>query len=90
MSKHDVYVSASRFEAGPNHVIESLSCNIPVFVHRDGGACIEFAGKDHIYNDTEELFEILKRKNYSKNTVWLPDSWNNCIKSFSEVAKGLL
>lgn len=37
LGKHDVYVSASRFDPGPNHILEALACNLPVYVHKDGG-----------------------------------------------------
>jgi glycosyltransferase involved in cell wall biosynthesis len=90
LAKYDVYVSASRFDPGPNHIIESLSCNIPTYVHKDGGGCVEFAGADHVYNDINELFNVLGGKSYKQNIQWRPNSWNNCIKSFAEIAKDLL
>jgi glycosyltransferase involved in cell wall biosynthesis len=89
LAKYDLYVSASRFDPGPNHIIESLSCNIPTYVHKDGGGCVEFAGEDHVYNDKKDLIDILNGKNFAMNKTWKPSSWNECIKNFSEIAKAL-
>lgn len=87
LGKYDVYVSASRFDPGPNHIIESISCGLPTYVHKDGGGCVEFAGQDHVYQDVNQLLNILSSKSYSKNTCWLPKNWEACVKSFYEVLK---
>lgn len=87
LGKYDVYVSASRFDPGPNHIIESLSCGIPTYVHSDGGGCVEFSGLDHTYTNFEELLNILSSKNYPKNTAWTPEDWSKCARDFQEVLK---
>lgn len=87
LGRYDVYVSASRFDPGPNHIIESLSCHIPTYVHKDGGGCVEFAGEDHVYKNEQELFDILKSKKFTDNDSWKPSSWNECIKNFADIAK---
>jgi len=89
LSKHDVYVSASRFDPGPNHIIEAISCKLPTYVHRDGGGCVEFAGKDHVYNDMKNLLQILENKDFTLNQGWFPSSWNDCIKNFVSAIKNL-
>jgi len=67
LSKYDVYVSASRHDPGPNHILESLNCNIPTYVHSDGGGAVEFAGSSHVYEDFEILKSILLKKSFVKN-----------------------
>lgn len=89
LSRYDVYVSASRFDPGPNHIIESISCGLPTYVHKDGGGCVEFAGEDHVYSNIDDLVEILLSKKYEKNTVWHPENWNNCVSKFASIAKEL-
>ncbi len=87
LGKYDVYVSASRFDPGPNHIIESLSCEIPTYVHHQGGGCIEFSGEDHVYKDEKSLLNILSKKVYTKNEHWMPPSWEECMIKFSTIAK---
>lgn len=90
LGKYDVYVSASRFDPGPNHIIESLSCKIPTYVHYQGGGCIEFSGEDHVYKDEKSLLNILSKKVYTKNEHWMPPSWEECMIKFSTIAKDLI
>ena len=45
---HDVYISGSRFDPGPNHILEAISVGLPTYVHADGGGAVEFAGRDHV------------------------------------------
>lgn len=81
LGKYDIYVSASRFDPGPNHIIESLSCKLPTFVHQDGGGCVEFAGKDFVYKDFNHLLQLLNAENIKLNTWSLqPTSWETCIQ----------
>ena len=42
LPKYDVYVSASKLEAGANHVLEAIACGLPVIYHKDGGSIIEY------------------------------------------------
>lgn len=83
LSKYDIYISGSRFDPGPNHILESLSCELPTYVHKDGGGAVEFAGKSHVYNNVNELFNILRSKKYTQNTTKQLD-WFSCIKQIEE------
>lgn len=85
LSKYDVYVSGSRFDPGPNHIIESIACGIPTYVHVDGGGCVEFAGSDHTFKTVDELLNIVLSKNYSMNNAWQPASWSHCIQQFANL-----
>lgn len=83
LKKHDVYISASRNDPGPNHIIESVSCGLPTYVHVDGGGCVEFADSDHVYNNWESLIEILSKKKFTKNSTSFP-SWKTCINRYKD------
>lgn len=83
LGKYDVYVSASRFDPGPNHVIEPISCKLPTYVHVDGGGCVEFAGIDHVYNDWSELRKLLLSGKFILNSTNFC-SWSHCIDQYDE------
>jgi glycosyltransferase involved in cell wall biosynthesis len=83
LGKYDVYVSASRFDPGPNHILESLACKIPTYVYKDGGGCIEFAGDDHVFNSWEELETLLLTKKFEQNTQFELPTWNDCIEKYA-------
>ena len=89
LSKYDVYISGSLFDPGPNHILESLSCEIPTYVHSMGGGCVEFAGKTHMYETFEELKETLNSKNYNKNFL-TPQSWGECMSQYFNLFKELI
>lgn len=83
LGKYDVYVSASRFDPGPNHVIESIACGLPTYVHEDGGGCVEFAGNDHTYAIWDELKAKLLSKKFETNTAMQFGSWETCINDYN-------
>lgn len=59
--KHNVYITASKQEAGANHVLEAMALGLPVLYHEDGGSINEYC-KDFglSYNSFESLIDILK------------------------------
>lgn len=87
LGKHDVYVSASRFDPGPNHVLEALACDLPTFVHRDGGGSVEFAGAAQAYNSWDELRGFLmtvKPGQVMKNVDPTPlNDWQTCVAEYN-------
>ena len=92
LERHNIYVSASRFDPGPNHILESIACGLDTYVHVDGGGAVEFAGRDHVYSTTDELESILKSHSMGKknpNSLQL-NSWEECIKSYVEYMKGVV
>lgn len=76
---HDVYVTGTRFDPGPNHVIEAIACNLPVLAHADGGGAVEFAGSANVYSDLEGLDKLLLGKKWQKKWGMRPASWEDCI-----------
>ena len=89
LKKYDVYISASRFDPGPNHILESINCNLPTFVHKNGGGCVEFAGNDHVFDDFNHLIKILVSKEYVKNKNSFYN-WNTCISQYNDILKELV
>ncbi len=89
LASYDVYVSASRLDPGPNHIIESLACEIPTFAHVDSGGAVEMVGNSHVYSNFDELVKILESKKYQSNTVLVPTSWEDCIDRYFEVINEL-
>jgi glycosyltransferase involved in cell wall biosynthesis len=89
LKKYDVYVSASRYDPGPNHILESISCNLPTYVHKDGGGCVEFAGPNYVFNNFEELIKLLKQNNHQKNKNKFV-GWKESIVSLNKIIENLL
>lgn len=84
LGKHDVYVSASRFDPGPNHVLEALACGLPTYVHKDGGGCVEFAGIDHAFYDWAHLEALLTQGQRCCNAnSFVPPTWETCIAEYN-------
>ena len=88
LGKYDVYVSASRFEPGPNHVIESISCGLPTFVHKDGGGAVEFTGGTGVYSDWNELSAMLIEKKMPVANFSF-DTWKQCAEKYVEFLQSL-
>jgi glycosyltransferase involved in cell wall biosynthesis len=89
LCKYDVYVSGSKWDPGPNHILESLACEIPTYVQKDGGGAVEFAGKTHTYDTLSDLKKILLGKNYNRNS-FTPTSWHQCTDSYFSLFKDIL
>jgi len=83
LGKYDLYITASRFDPGPNHVLEAIASEIPVFSYKDGGGACEFTGKDFVFNSFKDLVEKIDKKSYNKNTMKI-DSWQSCMEKLNE------
>jgi hypothetical protein len=82
LARYDVYVSGSRFDPGPNHIIESLACGLPTYSHRDSGGAIEMVGSDHVYENFDQLRNILESKVFEQNSGINPVNWEICIDQY--------
>lgn len=80
LGRYDAYISASRFDPGPNHVLEALACGLPTFVYKDGGGCIEFAGESHVFHDMEDL--LCQLEDLSPNDAFEPPSWETSTQAY--------
>lgn len=45
LRKHDIYVTAARYEACGSHHVEGAACGLPVIYHNDGGGVVEMASR---------------------------------------------
>ena len=90
LRKHDVYVTASRFEPCGMHHIEGAASGMPVIYHKDTGGIVELC-KNHgeEYQSFEEF--LVKLEMISKNIQLYKDKINyefldieRCCKAFYE------
>jgi len=81
LGKHDVYFSESLFDPGPNSIIEAVTCELPTYVHSDGGGSVEFAGADHMFKSFNQLEQILLERKFTKNPTHF-QSWDSCIDEY--------
>jgi glycosyltransferase involved in cell wall biosynthesis len=89
LGRYDLYISASRHDPGPNHILESLACKIPTYVHKDGGGCVEFAGEDMCFSDFDDLLKIIKSKKYNNNS-FATHSWEKCMIECFEIIESMV
>ena len=86
LGKHDVYVSGSLFDPGPNHVLEALACGLPTYVHRNGGGCVEFAGRSNAYDSWADLRHRLESDSglarVPFDAIALP-TWQGCVSEYN-------
>ncbi len=82
LSSYDVYISASRHDPGPNHIIESLACEIPTYALNSSGGAVEMVGVNHVYNSFDELISKLKQGNFENNDGLVPTNWEDCIDQY--------
>jgi len=61
--QHQIYLTASKQEAGANHVLEALGLGLPVLYHEEGGSINEYC-KDYgiSYGSFEELIWLLENR----------------------------
>ena len=83
LGKYDVYVSASRFDPGPNHLLESISCGLPTFVHKDGGGCVEFGPVDGLYTSWDDLRDRLTLKQLPTQQNFKFSNWQSSILEYT-------
>lgn len=63
LRNHDFYLTASEEEAGANHVLEAIACNLPIFYTTKGGSIPEYcAGRGIPYSSYHELRSYLETK----------------------------
>lgn len=90
---NSIYVTGTRWDPGPNHLVEALACGLPVWAHKDGGGAVEFAGEDHTFDDLQQLKEMFSmgsnhtdrgRRRHTPNT-YKPMAWPECIERYVAV-----
>ncbi len=89
VGKYDICINKSYCDPFSNSCIEAISCGLPLYVHKDGGGCVEMSGLDHVYDTFEDLEKILLSKQYKKN-IYVPISWKDCMEKYENVIMSLL
>lgn len=84
LGKYDLYISASKFDPGPNHVLEAIACHIPTYVHKDGGGAVEFADSKHVYDKWQEVLNLINKRQIIPNE-YKTKSWSHCILELSTI-----
>jgi len=87
LSRHDVYVSGSRNDPGPNHILESIAVGLPTYSHVEGGGAVEFVGSNHVYKNFSELESILQSAKFEKNSN-TTYRWSESMKNFWNILLG--
>jgi hypothetical protein len=65
LPNYDLYVTASKLEAGANHVLEAMAVGLPVLFHVDGGSINEYCeGRGISYSSFEDLKNLLIHKEH--------------------------
>lgn len=90
--ENDIYVTASKFENCPMHVIEGLSCGLPILYHEDLGGGVEIC-KDYgmSYKDFKDfVLKLWKIVDMSYKINYKNLSSENCSKNYVSAIEGLL
>jgi len=95
LRKHDVYITASRWEPCGMHHVEGAACGLPVLYHNECGGINELC-RNHgeEFSDFSSFLEKLSlvRENYDGyvDSIRLPElDINNCCGRFMEILEGL-
>lgn len=86
----DVYITASRKEAGANHVLEAMALGLPVLYHNDGGSIVEYCQDRGLeYSSFDHLVELLSNKEriieLIKNTPSYTRNSNNMASEYVDL-----
>ena len=91
LRKHDVYVTASRFEPCGMHHVEAAASGMPVLFHEDAGGIVELCQKHGLqFNDFQSFLVALeemidKYDVYKKKIDFQSLSITKCCHSFLEI-----
>jgi len=96
LRKHDVYVTASRWEPCGMHHIEGASSGMPVIYHKDGGGIVEGCEKHGmLFSKPEDLPLILESvvKNYNNLLLKIDYEFlssNRCLQGYLSLINSML
>jgi glycosyltransferase involved in cell wall biosynthesis len=96
LRKHDIYVTASRWEACGAHHIEGSRSGLPVLYHRDGGGICEICSNHGIqYNDETTFIDALLEligdyEAYRRKINYDVLGSNHCCNLYYEVLRSML
>lgn len=97
LPKHDVYLTASKFEAGANHVLEAVAAGLPILYSRDGGSIPEYVksyGVEHNSNIQSiiQSIDVLRSdyKNVSKSIGKYKANIENIAQTYVNTVEGFM
>ena len=88
LKQHDVYITGTRWDPGPNHIIEAITSGLPTYAYSQGGGACEFTGEAHVFSDTDMLSKILTQQDFVLNNS-LFDTWEVCAEKYFNLITGL-
>ncbi len=70
LPKNNLYVTASKKEAGANHVLEAIGLGLPVLYHVEGGSINEYCQNYGLqYKDDDELMSLISDSSRMKKLI---------------------
>ena len=96
LKKHDVYLTAARWEACGMHHIEASSCGLPIVYHKDGGGINEICKNHGIqFDDVSQVVSFIreaysKRESLKSKIDYESLDQNNVNKSYLNLIMGSL
>jgi len=95
LPNHHIYITASKEEAGANHVLEAMAAGLPVVFHKDGGSILNYC-KDYGLEFTtfeemmEKIDEISNDYEFYKQKVLSYDKSNDqVVESYLKIISNL-
>jgi len=95
LKNYHIYLTASKYEAGANHVLEAIGMKLPVLYHKDGGSIVEYCKEYGIMFDSYEklqhelthnlinLENIAKRMSYARSTKQMAKEYVDLFERLS-------
>jgi glycosyltransferase involved in cell wall biosynthesis len=96
LRKHDVYLTAAKWEACGMHHIEASSCGLPVVFHKNGGGINEICSKHGIQlNDVKDVVDMIRTAYNNRDSLISKIDYSsmnsiNVNKSYFDVISSLL
>jgi hypothetical protein len=89
LKNHDVYITGTRSDPGPNHIIEAITSGLPTYAYSPGGGACEFVGKDFIFETVHDLDDLLLNDQFVTNDN-IFSSWEDCVEKYYKVIQEIL
>ena len=95
LPKYDIYLSASKWETGGNHVLEAIGAGLPILFHEDGGGindyCYEYGLSYNSFNDMiKKIDELIEKYHQIKSKILRYDrTLESVIYDYVHIIKSL-
>jgi len=91
LSKYDLYISASQYESGPNHVLEALACGLPVIIIDKSGGGIEMVKtQDNFFKDEKDLIDKILNTKYSTEIAYKTKGMKEFVREYCNYFKKVI